>query len=78
MHNIKAINEREKLAFPLELTSSFPIDYIEIDPPFTLFSIVRNPIFLMVGMPVLLYFCYKLMPKPGKNNIEPAKKVKTN
>ena len=66
LYNLRATEKTRKLKYPMQLSPSSRIQYFEVEPPFTIMSLVSSPMFMMIGFSVLMYFCVQNMPKPGR------------
>ena len=69
LYNLRPNERPKKLKYPMILSPSNKIEYFEREQPFTLMSIASSPMFVMIGMSALMYFCVQNMPKPGNQFI---------
>lgn len=70
-YNLRPSGSRKSLRYPINIQPKFPIEYFDAEQPFSIMNLAKNPMFMMIGMSVLMYFCMQNMPKPG--NIPPLK-----
>ena len=62
---LKPSGHSKKLKSPMKLSSNIPIQYFDPEQPFSVAGLLKNPMFIMIGMSVLMYFCMQNMPKPS-------------
>ena len=69
-YNLRPSGGRKALRYPISMQPSFPIQYFDPEQPFSIMNLASNPMFVMIGLSILMYFCMQNMPKPGTLSIE--------
>eukprot|EP00826_Nyctotherus_ovalis_P066564 TRINITY_DN9851_c0_g1_i1.p1 TRINITY_DN9851_c0_g1~~TRINITY_DN9851_c0_g1_i1.p1 ORF type:complete len:187 (-),score=53.14 TRINITY_DN9851_c0_g1_i1:125-685(-) len=72
LHSLRPGEKKKWLRYPVSVHPSFPIEYFDPEQPFSVMNLAKNPMFVMIGMSVLMYICMQNMPKPDKEAMKEA------
>jgi len=63
LYNLKPTDRTRKLKYPMHLSPSSKVQYFDPEQPFSIMNLASNPMFIMIGVSALMYFCVQNMPK---------------